>query len=115
MEETSLLRTALLAALIAAFGLVAAGRAPAADGSGWLLRSASLSPDQGFDGNLRLLPAVLQRQHLPQMSDRGGAFIGGQTRGRDPVRFGPAPLQTDDESEVLAHARVDMRLCGRPP
>src|SRR3954449_5888694 len=34
------------------------------NGSGWLLRSASLSPDQWLDGNLGLLPAVLQRQHL---------------------------------------------------
>jgi len=31
MGETSLIRTALLVALIAAFGLVAAGRAPAAE------------------------------------------------------------------------------------
>jgi hypothetical protein len=34
MGETSLLRTALLVALIAAFGLVAAGRAPAAETGG---------------------------------------------------------------------------------
>ena len=31
MGDTSLIRTALLAALIAAFGFVAAGRAPAAE------------------------------------------------------------------------------------
>jgi hypothetical protein len=31
MGDTSLIRTALLVALIAAFGLVAAGRAPAAE------------------------------------------------------------------------------------
>ncbi len=31
MGDTSLIRTVLLAALIAAFGLVAAGRAPAAE------------------------------------------------------------------------------------
>jgi hypothetical protein len=34
MGETSLIRTALLVALIAAFGLVAAGRAPAAETGG---------------------------------------------------------------------------------
>ena len=34
MGETSLIRTALLFALITAFGLVAAGRAPAAEAGG---------------------------------------------------------------------------------
>ena len=41
MGDTSLIRTALLAALIAAFGLVAAGRAPAAESPAVACESAS--------------------------------------------------------------------------
>ena len=80
------------------------------NGSGWLLRSASLSPDQGFDGNLRLLPAVLLRQHLPQIGDIGGGFIGRQIRAAIPSASDKRPCRPTTRARFL-RTRGSTRGC----
>ena len=67
MGDTSLIRTALLAALIAAFGLVAAGRAPAAESPAVTYASA---PGTSYGTNSDQLPSALTTGRC----DWGGSF-----------------------------------------
>ncbi len=64
----------------------------------------------GVGGVARLAQVFAVRQHLPQIGDIGGGFVGRQIGAGDVLGLGEAALQADHKREVLPHPRIDRRM-----